>query len=952
MKKIYFLTVVLLLHFAVTRVYAQAAGLCCPYTGWDYVVPITISNNTGAAIPAQATLFVINTATPIGAGKMQSNGNDIRFVYNTCGNNLAYWIESGINTASTNIWIALPVIPNGGSITIYMYYGNASATAGASAQAVLFPSIITYAASQNLSGTINADWIDVNAGVTLTLSSGQPLILKARKVVMSGTIDGNNKGNGPMAGPGAGTNGNGSVGGGGGGYGGNGGTACGGFGPAYDTPNGGYLINMGSGGGAGGSGGSGCPATAAGGGMVVLDASVVQVTGSITVNGQQAANCNGSPSDEEAAGGGSGGGILLQGEYVTGAGGLTANGGRGGNSSTKEGGGGGAGGRVKIHYCNTNSYSGAISVTGASPGSGPQCTETAGAVGFTEQTQVLTCIAISVAPEQPVSIPTASFTYDNACTGVVTTFTSTSTLQSGGSVSTYAWDFGDGGTASTANPTHSFAATGTFNVQLTVTTATGCTDNVTTPVTVQQLPVADFTANTVCSGNATSFTNASTGGPLTYAWDFGDSNSDNVQNPQHTYTTGGNYNATLIVTNGGNCHDTIQKPVTVNQGALAAFQVSTVCYPGTTTFFNSSTGSIVNYGWSFGDGQVSSAAAPAHNYAAGNYTAILIVATANGCADTATQPVVVNPSPTADFNVAAVCEGTASTFTDASAGNGLTYDWDFGDGGTDATQNPSHLYATTGTYNATLIVTNSVSCADTIQKQAMVNPNPVAAFTTANVCFPVDAQFNNTSAGVVAQNGWSFGDGQISTQQNPSHAYASAGSYNVILIVATANNCADTATQNIVVNPHPIADFTVSPVCEGLTSTFADASSITGGNIIGYGWSFGDGNVSTQQSPTNTYATANSYNVVLIVQSDSSCFDTITRQAVVNPVPVVDFTTGAVCLNQNNAFVNTTTISSGSVSTWAWDFGDAQTSAQQGPTHIYSTQGTYTVSLVAVSDNN
>jgi len=164
MKKLCFLTVALIAQlFIIEHVAAQPASLCCPFNGWDYVVRITVSNSTGANIPAQSTMFVINTATPIGAGKMQANGNDIRFVYNTCGNYRNYWIESGINTAATHIWIALPAIPNGGSITLYMYYGNPGAAAGASAQTVLFPNIQSIAGTQTLSATIPAYWISVNA---------------------------------------------------------------------------------------------------------------------------------------------------------------------------------------------------------------------------------------------------------------------------------------------------------------------------------------------------------------------------------------------------------------------------------------------------------------------------------------------------------------------------------------------------------------------------------------------------------------------------------------------------------------------------------------------------------------------------------------------------------------------------------------------------------------------
>jgi len=949
MKKIYFCAVVFIASIlAVQFTKAQPASLCCPYIGWDYVVPITISNSTGANIPAQSTLLVVNTAAPIGAGKMQANGNDIRFAYNTCGNYLNYWIESGINTATTNIWVAMPAIPNGGSITLYMYYGNPGAGAGASAQTVLFPIIQTITGAQTLSGTITADWIDVN-GATITAPMGSPLVLNARRIIFNGTYNANALGYGPGAGPGAGTNGGGSDGGSGGSYGGVGGSGGGGVSAAYGTANG-NDIQMGSGG-----GGSDCNATAAGGGAISLIGSSIDVNGTISVQGQTAQNCC-CGNSSEAAGGGAGGGVLVQGDYVKGNGTINANGGNGGNSTSKEGGGGGGGGRVKMRWCQSINFTGTVNVAGGNAGTGGQSGMQSGAAGSNTQPQTTTCPSIVVSAEQPVSIPTAAFTYNNACTGVVTSFTNTTTLQSGGGVSTYAWDFGDGGTASTQNPTHSFANTGNFNVQLSVTSSTGCTDVVTVPVTVQQLPVADFNSTVACAGNATNFTDASTGGVVGWNWNFGDGGTDNIQNPAHAYASGGTYTVILIAINSGNCADTIQKQVTVNSSPTASFNTANVCIPNAVQFNDASTGTIVNYGWSFGDGQISTQQSPSHSYnLAGTYNAILVVANSGGCADTATLTVVVNPKPSADFTVAAVCKGVVSSFADASTGNIINYGWSFGDGNISAQQNPSNTYASANTYNVTLIVQSDSSCYDTITKQAVVNPVPVVDFTTGAVCLNQSNTFSNTTtiaSGSVSNWAWDFGDAQISFQQSPSHIYSAQGTYTVSLVATSDNGCIDSTSKQVDVYDKPVAAFTADEVCLGLSNTFTDGSSIATGAVVQWNYSFGDGQTGTTSSGTHAYATAGNFTALLIVTSDNGCTDTAQQTVIVDPLPQVSFSGPDVCLNNVTVFNNSSTISSGSISTYSWSFGDGNSSTSQSPSNTYSAPGVYSVSLTETSDKN
>ncbi|MFN8286245.1 MAG: PKD domain-containing protein [Chitinophagales bacterium] len=523
------------------------------------------------------------------------------------------------------------------------------------------------------------------------------------------------------------------------------------------------------------------------------------------------------------------------------------------------------------------------------------------------------------------------------------------------------WDFGDGSpplvinnpTSSNVNANHVYSTPGTYNILLTVTDVLGCTTTATHSVIVGQALTADFTANTVCDGNATQFTNASSAGVQQWNWNFGDGNNGNGANPQHNYSAG-TYNATLVVAS-GNCYDTITKPVTVNANPVALFSVNDVCIGNSTNFTNQSTGAAT-YNWSFGDNSTSSLQNPQHTYAtSGSFTSTLIAVSSQGCADTTSASLNVFEQPNASFTVAAVCEGNTSNFVNnstISTGGITSYNWNFGDGSNDSQQNPTHNYAAAGTYNTTLIVISNNGCADTAILQAVVNPKPLASFTASNVCYPAAMQFTNQSTGTINTYNWNFDDGNTDNQNSPAHNYNADATYNPELIVTTAAGCADTLSMPVTVYPKPSATFSADTVCEGVTTLFTNSSTINSGSITNYAWSFGDGNTDTQTNPTHTYTTAATYSAQLIAQSDNNCYDTATVPVIVNAKPVVAYTTGPVCQGQSTNFTNNTTISNGTIAQWQWDLGDGQTSTVQSPTHIYSTQGTYSVTLLAVSDNN
>ena len=226
----------------------------------------------------------------------------------------------------------------------------------------------------------------------------------------------------------------------------------------------------------------------------------------------------------------------------------------------------------------------------------------------------------------------------------------------------------------------------------------------------------------------------------------------------------------------------------------------------------------------------------------------------------------------------------------------------------------------------------------------------VASFTANNVCFPAAVSFNNTSTGPNVAYGWSFGDGQTSVQQSPSHAYNAGGNYQVTLIAITANGCADTVTQPVVVNPKPTADFTVSAVCYGATSVFTNTSSVSTGSIVAYAWSLGNGNSSILPNPTQAYASSGAFPVTLAVETDSGCADTFNSIATVYIKPTAGFMATSPCIGNPVQFTDTSG-PAGQVTGFNWTFGDGGISTLQNPQHLYTTAAIYMVQQIVSTVN-
>jgi PKD repeat protein len=229
----------------------------------------------------------------------------------------------------------------------------------------------------------------------------------------------------------------------------------------------------------------------------------------------------------------------------------------------------------------------------------------------------------------------------------------------GTQVTSWSWDFGDGSTSSLQNPTHTYAASGNYNVCLVIVDGSGCTDSTCQLVIVPTSPTpcrASFSS--IDSAGTLYFTGMVTGGtpPYIYSWDFGDGTTSIGSFVTKTYNANGNYQVCLTISDAGGCVDSTCQNVTVgNPGpsCSADFSVMSGQQPGEFIFTNQSQGlpgqATNTYSWGFGDNTVSNQTSPTHTYAASGVYQVCLYMTSSSmgqvCTDTFCLPLGVQIAP-------------------------------------------------------------------------------------------------------------------------------------------------------------------------------------------------------------------------------------------------------------------------------------------------------------------
>ncbi len=387
---------------------------------------------------------------------------------------------------------------------------------------------------------------------------------------------------------------------------------------------------------------------------------------------------------------------------------------------------------------------------------------------------------------------------------------------------------------------------------------------------------------------------------------------------------------------------------TSNAQVTASFTASDTagCSPLIVRFTNTSTGAT-SYSWDLGNGSPPTTLTDASgSYISVRSYTVTLTATNGVLTSVASMVITTYAAPTVAFSASPtnVCPGANLTYTSTTvpgAWGGLTYNWNFGDGGSSTAASPVYNYVSPGDYNVTLFATNSKGCMSSLGRSSYIHvfTPPTSGFSASQTFFcraPATAVFTNTSSGSGPLNYlWRFGDGLISTALAPTHTYTASGSYNASLVVTDVNGCKDSMVRPGYINVNGLCAVSVFPstACVFIPVAFGNTST----THISSAWNFGDGGTSSLETPFHTYAATGTYNVRLVVY-DGSCYDTVIRSIVITD----GRSGGTFTISPANpcpppiTLTYTSSVPSGS--TVAWRFGDTAVGSGFTATHLWPRQ--------------
>lgn len=566
-----------------------------------------------------------------------------------------------------------------------------------------------------------------------------------------------------------------------------------------------------------------------------------------------------------------------------------------------------------------------------------------------------------------------------------------------------------------SNFTRSLGASGTYQVALRVTAnQKGCSDILVVPVVVYPLPVASFSPDVTsgCSVLTVEFTNNSIAGQPDvidrFVWEANEGAGFVVLATQHptdpgfsslfthafenTTTTNKLVSVRLRVVTVNNC-ETVSAPtvITIRPGTDAGFTslnyspFNDNCSPLSVNFSADQATQLLNpsdYAWTVSDvnGVIGTdhTTVPTYTYSFANNTnslkdfQIMLTATLpSGCFGDSTRTIRVSPVPSSNFKVDTIqfdCDKMRLRFS--AAQKGLQYHWLISENAVVMSNStiPDDVIeyeVLRGSVDVNLSVSldtkNLANCNSPVTTKAVVVPHK-DLINASFVVSPITQSLPNSTITITNQTNfgpwsyvWDFGDGTTSTESGASlqHTYAKEGTYTVTLNVSSGV-CTQTQTKSIVIlGIPPVVDFDYAPRsgCVPLTVEFTNLSKYADK----YVWVFGDGQATSNAiNPKYTYFEPGKYSVSLTATNSTSGQSAmITKEMIIEayPRPVAQFETKPEVINVPGGIIYTSNRSFRATS-FLWDFGDGNTSSETQPQHTYTTEGEYTIKLIAFNQYN
>lgn len=590
------------------------------------------------------------------------------------------------------------------------------------------------------------------------------------------------------------------------------------------------------------------------------------------------------------------------------------------------------------------------------------------------------------------------------------------TFTANGGIAPYTFTYNiNGGTSQTITTTSGNSITitvplttpGTFAYNLTNVADAGgnCvqTPSGTATVTVKATPSISFAASpappaaSLCNNRTITFTPSTSiaaGSVITWDWDFGDGNTQQLTNGNpftHVYTTAGPKTVVVTATSDLGCTKTFTLSININQRPSAGFISPNVCLADLTgaNFIDTSNangGTLTNWNWNFGDpsspNNTSTLQNPNHYYnTTGVKNVTLIVTNQGGCTDTLLQQITINGSiPLANFavqNQANLCSNNTVSITNTSTvdvGSVIKNEiyWDYANNPTAFDTHPfptngqvfTHNYPVSNTdkvYRIRYRAFSGITCINDkfLDITVHAKPDPIFA-AVAPICLnngTIQLTQGSEANGIAGAGVYTGTGVTLAGVFDP--LAAGVGTHTLTWVYTTNFGCKDSTNRDVTVLQAPVSNFDVSALkCERTSITFTPTATSTVGTLTQWIWNFGDSpnnQTTTTNAPvTHTYQNTGNYVVTLTVVTSDGCRSTpFTQTIFVNPTPVPQFSfTASACLPQAKIDFTNNTPNVANY-TYVWDFGDPSSSNNSSNTsnssHTYTAVGPYSVVLTATS---
>ena len=547
-------------------------------------------------------------------------------------------------------------------------------------------------------------------------------------------------------------------------------------------------------------------------------------------------------------------------------------------------------------------------------------------------------------------------------------------------IKSWFWNFGDGTTGTGENPAHSYTNLGTFYPVLTVTNVYGLSATSSGgPITVTN-PIVQFTEKPTIGVSrlnvqfSSPSVDSATNAIKSWYWNFGDGSIGTTENPLHIYTNTGTFYPVLVITNiygisaaSPSVTIAVTNPIVqfTEKPTIGALRLNVQF---SSPSVDSATNAIGSWYWNFGDGSIGTTENPSHIYTnTGTFYPVLVITNIYGI--TAASPgvtiTVTNPAirftESATVGVSRLTIQFNSPGTDSGTNAIGSWYWNFGDGSSGTTESPSHIYTNTGTFYPMLTVTNVYGIVSANTNAAITVTNPAIKFTATptnagrNVVIQFTAPNTDSGTNAITSWQWNFGDGAVSTLQNPTHSYTNLGTYYPVLTVENIYGLQPTSSGPAVNVGNPSVSFSATPSngVSLLKVQFQSPASDNLGEAINiWQWNFGDGSTGLVENPAHIYTNIGTFYPMLTVSNSAGIWLTNFGAGITVTNPIIEYTAtptkgnGRVTVRFASPSLDS---GSNTIRTWNWNFGDGQSGTGENPLHTYTSAGTFQPILMATN---